>query len=307
MFASRPLCVLQSNFLPAQLVGGSGGIKMIDKKILIDNRLFSYEPFFDNEWAKEIVEFSQSVPRLYELVLNLLLNFRAAIYTVSFPYLLPEGLTAFHDAMANSPNVPGSTSKLVNSILFRLTNGITEIFHDDHLVKLIKNRANEIHQELIAVQAENPIKLSAQSIWDDYLSVPSFAMMVWGSQRTSFISLHCSYEDFIVRILRILRAEEKYRKPNESNFQKHLSEMFGNEMLEEVWTKKEIKISRVARNCLSHGSGKENFELKSLKHSIRVKEGVLQIFPEDIKRQFATFKIAIKKLILFCNKNDKFK
>lgn len=128
------------------------------------------------------------------------------------------------------------------------------------------------------------------------MALPGFQMMLWGCQRTCFVSVHCAYENFLTCVVGMGKNDNEYWKPRENQFRRDIQDVFGKRILELVWTHDTIVNSRIARNCLSHASGKVTDELRNRKHNFEILEGHIHITPRDLREQMDVMKLAIEEL-----------
>lgn len=257
-----------------------------------------YKPFFDNEWASAVTQLSKGNKKLDGLVLNLIMNWRSAIYAASAPYFMVDGLTQFHDSFFKAANLEKSKITLVPLLLERLVGGIDQVVNDANVMSAISTKAQKISEDLVRTYRENPIRLPLDDVWRDYLANHSFQMMIWGGQRTCFVAIYCAFEEFLSSAVGLGRGKHGYRKPyHEEEFVKHIRDTFGDRMVPLVWTQDTILNSRLARNCLAHAGGKISAKLKSREHRFVVEDDRLQIMPKDLREQMDAMKTAVTELV----------
>jgi hypothetical protein len=269
----------------------------LDASIYIDSNPVNYESFFDSSWAQEISDLSEKDKELDKIVINLLVNIKSAIYTACAPLLQAKSFSLFHDSLVNSPDKPNSIFKFCHAITDRLTENLDEITESVVLQHKIKKRASNVRKDLAFGQEYFKIQLPPEEVWHECLKDPSFQLIVWSSQRQAFVSNHSTYEHFIVDILRLKLNDPNYRKQSESKFQKEFLSAFPEDTLLKTWTNKVIKQSRMARNCLAHGSGVVSKELSKQDHNFQIVDNKIQITPKDLINQFFAIKTGALHLV----------
>lgn len=277
---------------------GSGRIdRVLDTNIFIDSNPVNYESFYDAAWANKISGISEKCQELDQIVINLLVNIKSAIYTASSPLLQAKSFSVFHDSFVNSPEKPNSIFKLCFAIADRLTENLEEITGSIILQQKLKKRASKVRNDLAFGQEFFKFQLSPEEVWYECLKDTSFQLIVWSSQRQAFVSIHSTYEHFLVDVLRLKQKKPGYRKPPEKKFQKDFLAIFSEETLFKTWTNKIIRQSRIARNCLAHGSGVVSEELIKEEHNFKILDNKIQITPKDLIAQFIAIKAGVLHII----------
>ena len=108
------------------------------------------------------------------------------------------------------------------------------------------------------------LEFPTEKVWEDYLEVHPFQLSIWGSQRLSYLTIYTSYENFITQLMRIALEKPDYKMPKSDDFKNEFRNVFNQELLDKCWNDRNIKIARYARHSLSHVSGEETEELKTL-------------------------------------------
>lgn len=269
----------------------------METNIYIDSNPENYESFYDSVWAKRISALSEAYPELDQIVINLLINIKSAIYTACSPLVQAKSFAVFHDSFANSPEKTNSIVKFCNVITDRLTESLEEITGSLILQQKLKKRASKVRNDLIFCQQNFKIQLSPEEVWYECLKDPSFQLIVWSSQRQSFVSIHSTYEHFLVDVFRLRCQKPSYRKPAEVKFQKDFLSVFSERTLFKAWTNNVIRQSRIARNCLAHGSGVVSAELIKEEHDFKILDDKIQITPKDLIAQFIAIKVGALHMV----------
>ena len=88
----------------------------IIRNIYVYTQPESYKGLLSDDWAARIEVLASRSPKLSELVVDIVLEWRAATYAVSLPATIPEQVKGFHDSFVRSEEV--------NTTLLRLAEGI---------------------------------------------------------------------------------------------------------------------------------------------------------------------------------------
>lgn len=158
------------------------------------------------------------------------------------------------------------------------------------------------------------MQFSLEEYWKEYLTVPSFHQYIWSSERLSFQSVYNAYEEFFVECARVANQLPKLRAAGkfEDNAGKKLEakgwfrEAFGDSMLNECWTSKEVNGIRIMRHSLAHAGGKITDDIKAAKIKVRAYGGVIHMFPSDVRGAIATLSSCVLKIIDAANPRPEF-
>jgi hypothetical protein len=135
-----------------------------------------------------------------------------------------------------------------------------------------------------------------QKLWEAYLSVGEIPWALWASQRLAYGSLYYGYENFLQRAIELGKGDDEYRAYNPAELKRDFTALFGAAMATECLDDPDIEIARRVRNALTHDGGRESVKLHALHHGIRISDGQLHIFPEDVQKLFGLLKERVLKV-----------
>ncbi len=92
-------------------------------------------------------------------------------------------------------------------------------------------------------------------------------------------------------------SESLVPRTQAKEFKRALQTGFGTDLFGPCWVCADVERVRLVRNVLSHSNGRETPPLKGHGHGIRVLDGVLQIFPENIRALLHTLQGAVDALV----------
>ena len=106
--------------------------------IFMDDRLVSYSNFFSDDWAQRIAKLTDPSPGLSQIALDLVLDWRGAAYTVSFPAQMLHHFRSFAEGYVNDPEPNTSLLRLTDGVLVGLSRDIAEVSADPGLQRRIR-------------------------------------------------------------------------------------------------------------------------------------------------------------------------
>lgn len=140
-------------------------------------------------------------------------------------------------------------------------------------------------------------RMSPVKVWNDFLQLESFALMIWGTQRLAYVAIWDGYEAFVKAVVGTACPTANLRR--EKEFNAHFEKTF-EELYAECWTAKPVNTGRVVRNALCHVGGRETRDFRGLQKDQReqfeVVEGKIQIMPTNTRTLFDELKSRVLAL-----------
>ncbi|MFO0969520.1 MAG: hypothetical protein U0793_28515 [Gemmataceae bacterium] len=256
----------------------------MDKRTVIDPDFDHYQGFFDHDWAKRMNAAAEGTP-LAQIVLDLLAAWKAASNTHRLPWLAIHFFEAFAKGFCGTREpITRTCMAVVAERLPREMPGLRNMQRQE-MGKVL----DRISEQVLAVPEKAIGEFVAGKLWGSLLSAPQhyeFTSSIWASQRLCYGALYYGYEDFMVRIYRVVTVQPKYRMRRANEFADDLAQTFTRE-LSDYCTGGEVNIARLVRNALAHHGGRITEELKAEKHGVWVENGELQIVAADTHALFA--------------------
>lgn len=274
--------------------------------IYVDDRISSYENFFENDWANEMNNIAMGSKKLGNALLDLFVDWRGASNVTHLPRQLIEHIKSFHDGFVNSQRPSSDLLNLSVALTQRLGRDFPELNSlDPALQRRIQERIVKIGYEIQASAQYTPIVLPLEEIWRHYIGNQSYALTIWSSQRIVYIEVYNAYESFLAQCMRIALRMNSYRIEN--GFAREFESIFGPALLSNCWSRNEVFTIKQARHCLSHSGGKINDKLLKAKHNFKVVDKILQITPNDTKAAYHILKECVKAVLQQATEKPEFR
>lgn len=249
------------------------------KEIFVDTCRENYRPCMPKAWAASIAEKSKVAPELDTIIIDLATAWRSISFTTAMPAKIVNLLIAFADSYVKTVTPESSIVNFGQAAIRSFVPTIPELVDNADLALRLQTEFVGVLHKLQAA-SNTTIEFSEDHLWQQYLELPQFQMMLWSSQRVGFIAFYNAYEACLVRILRTKFRLDRLRT-TDGEFGKRLQEFVGERGLSQCWGSSRMYQIREIRNALTHAGGREIETLKKAKHGIEVHKGELQIYAKD--------------------------
>lgn len=268
----------------------------VARKMRVDTRRDSYQPFFDKDWADTELSRAQGT-RLYGPVFDVVSSWRATSYSHAAPLALAKCIEASLNEHLRGvePSVVETCRIVEAKLVDKLRKA--QVTVRPRLAAALSVAARELAREAeqaIAV-ARDAVQVPPQEIWDDLLDQEYVGSLIWDTERNCFSSLYFSYECFLKECVRIIRGETRFRI--QGDFPKILRAHFGDEVEKSCWSCDPIKNARNVRNAFAHNGGRLTDNLPKESDQFIVVEGQLQIMAEHTVRLFSLLREQVTRVI----------
>jgi hypothetical protein len=264
--------------------------------IFIDDRMESYRNFFGDDWGQSMEALTAAAPKLDRLVLDLMLDWRGAAYTVSFPAIMLDLFRSFAEGYVNDPEPNTSLLRLADSLLAALSQKLPEISADPQLQRKLRETHVAMAAELRDAQSKVRMEFPIDQIWHDYVKHHVYRITIWSSLRICYVAIYNAYDNYVCQCISTANNGLEVQTTPKKNFNAKFKGAFGEQAFQKCWANSDIIIARLARHSLSHAGGRETRKLADRSHHIHVLDGVLQIAPKDVKELYVTLKDAAYEL-----------
>ncbi len=256
-------------------------------QIRIDNRLDSYQTFFDHDWSRKIGTLVGGT-KLEEPVFALCMNWKSAANTHALPWLMIESLRGLWTGFM-SGHEPFAL-KTIKALSQRLPSEMADSLSNMNRKKLAKV-VRDIGIQVCEATETSKEEFDPQTIWREFLrpDIQEFQLCIWGSQRICYGAIFHAYENFVRQCVGVTKDEPDYRAYF-NQLVKDVESTFGLQAAEFCLTEQNIKIARQVRNALAHNGGRITDEIESRPHDLAVEDGVIQIMAPDTKNLFDLLK-----------------
>lgn len=244
-----------------------------------------YGTIFNHKWSKEVLELVEGT-KLDPPMLELMMNWRAAVNTHAFPGMMMKALVGLWEGTLRESGFTMRFVSVMSAEISRRMGGKMTNMARKRLAQVIQDFADDVRKSLDNDPASN---LTADDMWEVFLhqDMWEFQIAVWGSQRFCFGALYHAYESYFREVLAIKKGKSDYRFRTFSDLVKHTTDEFGAGIADKCLGGDFLEVSRLVRNALAHAGGKESKELVELRktkdYGIQVESGFLQIMAPDNK------------------------
>jgi hypothetical protein len=118
------------------------------RNIHISADLEDYRNFFSDDWGKRIDELTVNTGKLEPLIIDLMMEWRAAAYTASLPALILEHMKAYHDGFVKTRELNTTLLHLANAIVTRMESKLPELTSDPGLLRRIRKAVLDLGIEI---------------------------------------------------------------------------------------------------------------------------------------------------------------
>ncbi len=266
------------------------------RRIEIDDRIESYSGYLPSDWMQTVSDKAQPAPILDDVLADLLLAWRATAYTASMPALMPQSTQAVLQGYMGAVSPDGTIIAFAEGVMAKLSRRIPELVDNSRLRATLLAELATLAAEFRDVRENVMHEVPVGAFWQSFLHEPAFQMSVWSSQRVCYVAFCNAYEDFLTHcVWRVVGGDQPRTQSKE--FKRALQTCFGVDIYQACWSRADVERVRFVRNALSHANGRETPNLKASGHTIRVLDGVLQVFPEDIHALLRTLRGAVDALV----------
>lgn len=256
------------------------------KNLKVDDRMDSYNPFYDGQWTKMLAEKAGNSPVLESLVYHFCLSVKGVSTTFAIPKLSIDMAENFANKSKLLSLENSLSLRIVNSIVARIDQStVLHDFQRESIRAEMLKMSEEVQRNTEGISLPFP----RQKLWDSFAKVEEnedintykneFRLVLWAACRLCYSALIFAYEDFVVQCMRI-KAKQTIRVGRK--FSNKCVEILGSDLTKQCWDDPQLAIARLVRNSLAHAGGRETLELRQRPHDFDIIDGELQILPVDI-------------------------
>ncbi len=236
------------------------------KEMTIDVRLDSYRSFFDHAWAASMMTRANGTP-VYPFIFDLCVAWRGIANTFALPFITVGMFTAFSKGLSKAHEPFGNQLLRLTSetLIGRMGDSLNSTKR-----KKLQSILSDIYQKTKSAVDNHELDIDRDKLWDNLLDKYEMQVAVWGSQRLAYGALYYSYEDFLIRCVKLQFKVNKYRIKRGEKANEDFARAFGDEGCRYCWQDRDVQIARETRNCLVHNGGRQTDALKDLEPDIQV-------------------------------------
>jgi hypothetical protein len=263
------------------------------KNIVVDDRMDSYQSFFDGEWARRVSKVAEGTP-LDPFVFDLAFSWRGAANTHRMPWMMVQAVKSFENSYRSS--VSSLSDDFVQAVRLRLLSEMGDRLQPEQRHEL-QAKVDRIEGDVRAVRSTigSQVVFNPKQLWDEWVVMSEFQFCLQASQRLAFGALLYAYEDFLLRCFRLQSGKADYQIGRK--FSEDFAAAFSIGLRDYCWSDPEVNVARQVRHALVHNGGRETDTLRKLGHGIRVEDGELQIMPPHTKALFEILKVRVERFV----------
>ena len=142
---------------------------------------------------------------------------------------------------------------------------------------------------------------SRQDFWNEYLKHQEFQGALWKLAENTFCSIYYTYENLIVNALS--KMQNVKTRVTDRDFNKTLTEVYGEKFANRIWNDSYIAVSREIRNCIVHNGGKASERLSRMGPLPLIKDGDIMISASDTRKLYQSLKPLTLEILTFTLEN----
>jgi hypothetical protein len=237
-------------------------------------------------WCKEFAAALKNAPEIKEAGNDLMVQWRAATRVADFPAVMTSMFSEF--ASRTLRNEPPAT------MLPMLAEAWGAAFrsHAPSLAKgtlfntAMRATKESVRNKVDAATRQALATVSTDAIWASYLAESAFQFRVWSTMQVCAVAVYNAYDGFLARCT----VGEKGRIGD------RLENRFGSTLYQDLFQQRDIQIARVLRHAISHNRGRMTKDLEKLKPRLACHDGLISVYPRDIRRYLAAMGAAAMSL-----------
>jgi hypothetical protein len=254
--------------------------------LVIDDRLDSYESFFDHTWARSFFQLVD-LTKLEPLAFDLCADWKGTANTGRLPWVVIDSLEGFHAgySLSKEPFWQKLTKALREHFLDR-TNHTFSLTKRKELVGIIDKVSADVQEDI----RKAPPAFDRQEIWAGFLGIGEFTLSLWSSQRLCYGAVYYAYENFLRQCVCIGNKKPVYRPHDARELQADLNTLFGSTIGDTCLDDDRVIRARRVRNALVHNGGRATSEMQTNAGTLRIVNGKIHIMPPDVRELYNLLK-----------------
>ena len=268
------------------------------RTMFVDKRFESYDKYVPDEWTAGFFKNVAEKSTLDQLLIDFVLAWRTTAYVASMPGTYIKTIQASTLGYVRYTSPDSSLISFGEKVMAEVSAEVPELVENSALrsgiLAALVSSADAFQSRRKKAMAE--VDMPIQQLWEGFLKQDAFYMTVSATQRVAYVAFYNAYEAFLVACIRQVLNVTQLRAID-PKFMEGLRTAFGVDLSGPCWGSREIAIGREVRHALSHAGGRETEKVKKLNPGIEIKDGVLQIVPDDNKKLIAALRRAVDALV----------
>jgi hypothetical protein len=243
----------------------------------IEETRSEYADMISPDWCKDFAAALKNSPEIKDAGNDLMVQWRAATRVGDFPAVMMSMFSAF--ASSSLRTQPPAT------MLPMLAEAWGAAFrsHAPSLVKgtlfntVMRATKESVRNKVEVVTRKGLAAVSTDAIWAAYVAEPAFRFRVWSTMQVCAVAVYNAYDGFLFRCT----------DGEEGRIGDRVKRRYGAELYQELFQLRDIQIARVLRHSISHNRGRMTEELENLRPGMSSHDGLISVYPRDIRRYLA--------------------
>lgn len=126
-------------------------------------------------------------------------------------------------------------------------------------------------------------------VWQEYLQRPEFRAALWKTAENSFVSIYYAYEDYFVRVLKILGKWDSLRI-TDRDFKARAKTIIEEQTFNRCWGDNRIEVAREIRHAITHNGGRPTSNLLRKSPLPRIENDDILISATDVRQLYELLK-----------------
>ena len=243
----------------------------------VEERLSEYADMIAPDWCRN---FSSALPHrteINEAGNDLMVQWRAATRVAELPAVMMSMFSEF--ASRTLRNEPALTMlpMLADAWGAAFRSHSPQLAKGTRFTRAMQATIEAVDNKLDAAIRESLAMVSTDNIGRAYLAENDFRFRIWSAMQVCAVAVYNAYDGFLARCT----------DGEAGRLADRLKSRYGPEMYEQLFQPRDIQIARELRHAVSHNRGRVTEKLQKLKPGLACHEGLISIYPRDI-RQYLT-------------------
>ncbi|WP_013627402.1 hypothetical protein [Rubinisphaera brasiliensis] len=269
--------------------------------VKIDDRIDSYERFFNHAWCRKTYERIDSC-KVLELLYH---NLATVLKGLSNAFSVPRLAIDMTEQYVNAHQLNSLSNSLTLKVVLHICEKISgKVVLTPTQEREIREEACKLADEAVRKSAEKRVSFPRHEYWekmvggtddeDERTPKNEYRLAIWSTTRVCYVNLFFAYEDFLCGCL---EAKMGKRPGTGQSFKRNCQEVLGQKIAKECWINRDIDNARLVRNSLVHHGGKVTSDLVGRVSELDVSNGEIHILPADIKFLYGIIEAKVSTLI----------
>ncbi len=175
----------------------------MEKSIRIDDRLESYQSFFDHAWSRNLEQIAQHT-KLDTPAFELSASWKGVANVRRMPWLMVDSIKNFGDSLL-SAKMPFPL-EVLDMVVARIASTSKDNYFR-HLSTMQRNTLTKViresQDEAIKTREENPVTVNKEDLWKGLLQSTEIQLTLWMSEMTAYAGVYFAYEAFLIKSMKI--------------------------------------------------------------------------------------------------------